>query len=95
MAWMCKSTRIIQTTRIEQAAHMLVDVAKLFEAMKRLAWRHGMVRPELLRHVVNPDGSHTITLHLDARDVEYTPPKHLERPSWGASTPEGTDGKQR
>lgn len=74
---------------------MLVDVARLFEAMQRLAWKHGMVKPELLRHTVNADGSHTITLTLEARDVKWAPPKHLARPGLGASTPEGADGKKR
>jgi hypothetical protein len=30
-----------------------------------------------------------------AKDVEYVPPKYLTRPGWGASTPEGADGKKR
>jgi hypothetical protein len=34
------------------------------DALRRTLWKHGMVRPELLRHTVNPDGSHTITLTL-------------------------------
>ena len=73
---------------------MIVDVARLFEAIGRLCWKHGMVRPELLKHVVHEDGSHTITLTLDARVVRWEPPKHLARPSLGASTPGGTDGKK-
>jgi hypothetical protein len=59
------------------------------------AWKHGMVQPERMRHVVNGDCSHTITLTLEAEHVEYVPPKHLTRPAWGASTPEGADGKKR
>jgi hypothetical protein len=74
---------------------MLVDVARLFEALQRVAWKHGMVRPELFKHTVHEDGSHTISLTLAANDVRWERPKHLERPGFGASTPAGADGKKR
>jgi hypothetical protein len=72
---------------------VIVDVARLLASLKRLLWRHGMVRPELLRHEVHADGSHTISLTLESKDVTWTPPKYLERPGLGSSTPGGADGK--
>jgi hypothetical protein len=72
-----------------------VDIRRLFDALQRTAWKHGMVEPERMRHIVNDDGTHTIVLALQASEVHYERPKHLERPSWGASTPEGADGNQR
>ena len=74
---------------------MLVHVAKLIDALHRTLWRHGMVQPERLKHEVHEDGSHTITLTLRANEVEWTPPKHLAHPGFGASTPDGGGGKPR
>jgi hypothetical protein len=54
---------------------MLVDVVRLFAAIKRLTWKHGVVVPERVKHVVEQDGSHRIELTLQANEVEYEPPK--------------------
>jgi hypothetical protein len=72
-----------------------VNVTKLLDALHRTLWRHGMVRPELLKHTVNADGAHTITLTLAASDVEWTTPRHFQRPGLGASTPDGGNGQKR
>jgi hypothetical protein len=78
-----------------ERARMMIDVAKLLEALHRACWKHGMVQPDRMRHVVNPDGSHTIALTLAKADVKWAAPKHLERPAWGASTPEGAGGRKK
>jgi hypothetical protein len=51
---------------------MRVNALKLLDALQRAAWRQGMVKPELLRHRVDSDGSHQFTLVLPAEDVEDT-----------------------
>jgi hypothetical protein len=73
---------------------VLVSVTQLFEAFQRIAWKHGMVQPDRLQHVVHEDGLHTITLTLGPGDVGWTAPKHLTRPGFGASRPTGGEGKK-
>jgi hypothetical protein len=63
---------------------MRVDVVRLFDAIKRVTWRYGVIKPERVRHEIGADGSHTITVKLFAEDVEYAPPRAPGRdPSLG------------
>jgi hypothetical protein len=50
---------------------MRVDVAKLLEAFRRAAWRWGVVHTDLVKHKINEDGSHTLSLHLERDDVVW------------------------
>jgi hypothetical protein len=73
---------------------MFVDVARLLDALSRTLWRYGMVKPERLKHVVDADGNHTITLTLHRDEVQWSPRQRLKRPGFGASTPAGADGRK-
>jgi hypothetical protein len=67
-----------------------IDVARMLKALTKTLWKQGMVRPELLRHIVNKDGSHTVTLTLAKEHVVGAPPKRIDaglRPE-GVGTPE-------
>jgi hypothetical protein len=66
---------------------MGVDVVRLVEALKRVAWQHGLVRTELLRHRIQEDGSHRIELVLQSADIACEPSKHASVPP-GFATPE-------
>jgi hypothetical protein len=59
---------------------MVIDVARLRVAFVRLLWEHGMVRPELVKHEVNKDGSHTISVTLGKEHVKWVPPKRRVEP---------------
>jgi hypothetical protein len=47
-----------------QPEWMRVAVLRLFEAIKKTAWKHGFFAPERVRHEVNADGSHRIEVTL-------------------------------
>jgi hypothetical protein len=64
-----------------------VDIKRLFESFGRIAWKHGMVSPSRLRHVVEPDGAHRIELRLEASEVVYQAATNARPASWGATTP--------
>jgi hypothetical protein len=74
---------------------MLVDVKKLLEAIGRTTWKHGLVKLERVKHTVDANGDHTITIVLHRDEAEWAPPAHLSRPSWGGSTPDGTGGTKK
>jgi hypothetical protein len=67
----------VRQTRADETRGVIVDVARLLDALGRMLWKHGMVRPELLKHTVHEDGSHTISLTLSKDDVKWTPPKTI------------------
>jgi hypothetical protein len=52
---------------------MRVDVAKLYEAFRRAAWRWG-VSPDLLKHEIVEDGAHVISLRLEKDGVVWEEP---------------------
>jgi hypothetical protein len=56
---------------------MRVHVVRLYEAIRKAAWRHGFFAPERIKHHVGEDGSHRISMELKSEEVEYTPPKPL------------------
>jgi hypothetical protein len=67
---------------------MFVNVRRIFEAIRKVTWKHGVVEPERVRHVVSPEGDHTISMTLHANEVEYTPTEYRQPISWGATTPD-------
>jgi hypothetical protein len=60
----------------------------LFDAIKSLTWRHGLVKPERVRHEIDAAGTHMIALTLHANEVEYTPPEYRKPTTWGATMPD-------
>jgi hypothetical protein len=72
---------------------MLVDVKRLYDAIKKVTWKHGLFVPERVKHVVSPEGDHTISMTLHANEVEYTPPEYRQPQTWGATTPDATGKK--
>ena len=54
---------------------MRVAVLRLYEAIKKTAWRYDLFAPERVRHEVAADGSHRIELTLRADEVEYELPR--------------------
>jgi hypothetical protein len=61
---------------------MRVAVVRLYEAIRKTAWKHGFFASERIRHEIAADGSHRIELTLKADEVEYQAPA---RPETGAA----------
>jgi len=60
----------------------------LIEALKALAWRHGVVTGNSIAHRIDERGDHHVEVVVPATLAEYDPPKRHDRP-WGLgpSTP--------
>jgi hypothetical protein len=62
-----------------------LDVLRLLDALHRVLWRHGQVKPENLRHRVAGTGDHRIALTIAKDDAVYKPPVGVTRPGLSAS----------
>jgi hypothetical protein len=78
---------------------MQVHVLRLFDAIKTITWRHGFFTPEKVKHEVRADGSHLISIAIEAADAECEPPKrYAGGRSFGrtvGATPDGPGEKKR
>lgn len=69
---------------------MIVNIKKLLDAIHKTMWKQGHVHPEDLKHVVNPDGSHTFTLTVKREDAVWEETKgnpNASYPGVGWNTP--------
>jgi hypothetical protein len=48
---------------------MRIDLNRLLEALHRTLWKHGMVRPDRLRHSVDAQGDHHVALTFHAEEI--------------------------
>jgi hypothetical protein len=77
----------------------MVDIPRLLDAVKTLAWRHGCVKGDHVSYRAEPDGSHVITIVVPPLLVDKASlPKEPVHgpPSWGAwRTPENPYGNEK
>lgn len=58
----------------------MVNVKQLIASIGRIAWKAGVVQGPGVRHVVEPDGSHTVTVRVPANLAEWTKPQEMAGP---------------
>jgi hypothetical protein len=66
---------------------MRVHIIQLYEAMRKLAWRHGVVSPAAFAIRSTSTAATPSRFSLKGDEVEYMPPSYAKATLMGATTP--------